>query len=188
MLQTQWNNVEEGKRMHLREVVFTFLLGRNPPHFVLTKLIKILVDIGKLDWPERYPDFLKHILHTISNEKYQHFGVLLLKILIEEFTTNNSRQSVPVTGNRQRQILSSFLQNIPVIIETMTTTLLNLYGKLQHASSSGNNNIANQISSQCHLNLIPNTIAFQSNPNHSLIILPKDLKARGGIHTSAGIP
>lgn len=49
MLQTQWNNVEEGKRMHLREVVFTFLLGRNPPHFVLTKLIKILVDIGKLD-------------------------------------------------------------------------------------------------------------------------------------------
>ncbi len=149
MLQTQWNNVEEGKRMHLREVVFTFLLGRNPPHFVLTKLIKILVDIGKLDWPERYPDFLKHILHTISNEKYQHFGVLLLKILIEEFTTNNSRQSVPVTGNRQRQILSSFLQNIPVIIETMTTTLLNLYGKLQHASSSGNNNIANQISSQC---------------------------------------
>ena len=57
MLQTQWNNVEEGKRMHLREVVFTFLLGRNPPHFVLTKLIKILVDIGKLDWPERYPDF-----------------------------------------------------------------------------------------------------------------------------------
>ena len=44
-------------RVKLRQLVFTFLLERNPPHFVLTKLIKILIDIGKLDWPDRYPDF-----------------------------------------------------------------------------------------------------------------------------------
>ncbi len=152
MLQTQWNNVEEGMRMHLREVVFTFLLERNPPHFVITKLIKILVDIGKLDWPERYPDFLSHVLHTVSNEKHQQFGILLLKILIEEFTTNSSRQSVPVTGNRQRQILTNFLQNIPLIITTMANTLLNLTNKLQHASSESNNKTnANDVSSQCEV-------------------------------------
>ena len=46
------------------------------------------------------------------------------KILIEEFTTNNSRQSVPVTGNRQRQILSSFLQNIFPFVKAGISLLL----------------------------------------------------------------
>ena len=151
MLQTQWNSVEERMRVKLRQLVFTFLLERNPPHFVLTKLIKILIDIGKLDWPERYPDFLQHVLHTVTNPQYQHFGVLALQILTEEFTTNNTRQSVPVTGDRQRQLLDTFLLHVPSIVSAMSTMLSNIYGHFQTLSVDPVQfaSQASQLSPQC---------------------------------------
>ena len=35
------------------------------PYFIRNKLIKLVVDIGRIDWPHFYPDFFTNILQVV---------------------------------------------------------------------------------------------------------------------------
>ena len=66
--------------MEIRSTLNRYLLAHHTtvPSFVRNKLVKLVVDIGRLDWPHFYPDFFSSILQ-VGN-------IVLSKIgLLEEF-------------------------------------------------------------------------------------------------------
>ena len=45
------------------------------PSFILTKLLKVFVDIGRSDWPGKYPDFLTHIETFVKDIELRSTGM-----------------------------------------------------------------------------------------------------------------
>ena len=52
--------------MEIRNTLNKFLLSHHAsvPSYVRNKLVKLVVDIGRIDWPHFYPEFLSSILHV----------------------------------------------------------------------------------------------------------------------------
>ena len=52
--------------MEIRSTLNRYLLAHHTtvPSFVRNKLVKLVVDIGRLDWPHFYPDFFSSILQV----------------------------------------------------------------------------------------------------------------------------
>lgn len=50
----------------LKNVLYTYLIekGTAAPHYLRNKHAKLLVDIAKHDWPNRYPHFFTNILEV----------------------------------------------------------------------------------------------------------------------------
>lgn len=52
--------------MEIRSTLYKFLLDHHKEFasFIRNKLVKLVVDIGRLDWPHFYPDFFANNLHV----------------------------------------------------------------------------------------------------------------------------
>ncbi len=52
--------------MEIRSTLSQYLLSNHEqvPNFIRNKLVKLVVDIGRLDWPHFYPDFFTSILQV----------------------------------------------------------------------------------------------------------------------------
>lgn len=50
----------------LKNVLYNYLIekGTTAPHYLRNKHAKLLVDIAKYDWPNRYPHFFTNILEV----------------------------------------------------------------------------------------------------------------------------
>lgn len=68
VINKQWAALAWGERAQLKTALYQLLLQRHTsvPTFVRNKLVKLEVDIARLDWPHFYPDFLSNILQ-VSN-------------------------------------------------------------------------------------------------------------------------
>jgi hypothetical protein len=132
---TKWSQIPEASRVRVRGGLINFLMARHSaiPRFVLNKMVKVVVDIGKVDWPERYPDFFNHVMHTASDVRMYTFGLSLFKVMVEEFSTVG-RNSVSVTGKRQKQLKQLLLQQIP----TMITKINELFVQFRNVRISNN--------------------------------------------------
>lgn len=55
------------ERSQLRTLLYQYTLQRHAlvPVFIRNKLLKLVVDIARYDWPHFYPDFFSNIL-TVS--------------------------------------------------------------------------------------------------------------------------
>jgi hypothetical protein len=137
-LQNSWEDMPESSRMNLRGVLFRFLMSRHDtiPLYVLNKTVKVIVDVGKLDWPERYPDFFGHVLQMASDQKTWNFGLLLLKVMAEEFTSVG-RTSVSVTGQRQKQLKMQLLAQLPLLMSTFANLLEQMRDLRQQQTKPG---------------------------------------------------
>lgn len=62
----RWVRMAADSKAEIRATVHRFLLSkhREVPTFVRNKLCKLVVDIGRLDWPHFFPDFFSNILQA----------------------------------------------------------------------------------------------------------------------------
>lgn len=60
--------------------------GHVLPPFIVNKTAKLVVDIGKINFPSSDPEFLNDIYALIQVKESSSIGLLLLQILLEEFT------------------------------------------------------------------------------------------------------
>ena len=68
LVKKRWSGVPQMEKLEVRNVL-SFYLMSNPqqlPAFVKNKLVKVLVDIGRQDWPHFYPDFFTNILEVCA--------------------------------------------------------------------------------------------------------------------------
>ncbi len=61
-----WISLDPAEKAELRHFLMQHLLRSHAsmPSFVRVKLIKVVVFIGRTDWPHDYPEFLSHILQV----------------------------------------------------------------------------------------------------------------------------
>ena len=64
-----WVSLEVSEKAELRHFLMDHLLRCHAsyPPFIQNKIIKVLVFIGRYDWPHHYPEFLSHVLQVGSS-------------------------------------------------------------------------------------------------------------------------
>ena len=66
LINRQWVGLPGEDKMEIRGTLNRFLLSHHETvaTFIRNKLVKLVVDIGRLDWPHFYPDFFSSILQV----------------------------------------------------------------------------------------------------------------------------
>lgn len=64
----KWEKMTSKSQDTLRCAIFNHIVLKHKeyPKFMISKMIKLLVDIARNDWPMRYPNFIEHIIQ-VSN-------------------------------------------------------------------------------------------------------------------------
>nr|CAD7394157.1 unnamed protein product [Timema cristinae] len=71
LITKQWLGLMWEERAQLKATLYQLTLENHHtvPHFIRNKLVKLVVDIARLDWPHFYPDFFTNILQQIGHVK-----------------------------------------------------------------------------------------------------------------------
>ena len=80
LINKQWIGLQGQDKMEIRSTLTQYLMAHHTtvPSFIRNKLVKLVVDIGRLDWPHFYPDFFTSILQVINSYSYLSIVRLLL--------------------------------------------------------------------------------------------------------------
>lgn len=107
----------------LQFILFNFL--QTLPLFITHKLIKVIVDIGRVDWPMFYPEFFTSLLQLASSSAGEQFGdtraigLASLRIASEELIS--PREDISV--QRKEELKKLLLSQVPDIIKVITSKL-----------------------------------------------------------------
>lgn len=63
VINKRWLVLLAEEKSELTTLLYKHLLARHAefPHFIRNKLLKLIVDIARYDWPHFYPDFFMNI-------------------------------------------------------------------------------------------------------------------------------
>lgn len=66
LINKQWVGFDGQHKLEIRSTLNRFLLEHHNrvPTYIRNKLVKLVVDIGRIDWPHFYPDFFSSILQV----------------------------------------------------------------------------------------------------------------------------
>jgi hypothetical protein len=81
IINKKWEKITFKSQETLREAIFNHIVMKHNeyPKFMISKMIKLLVDIARNDWPLRYPNFIEHIARV--NEQYKFiYNIYLYKL------------------------------------------------------------------------------------------------------------
>ena len=70
----------------MRHFLLTLLTAAPLPRLVSTKLVKVIVDIAKQEWPSSFPEFLPTIRQLTQEPSTLVLGLLMVMTMNEEFT------------------------------------------------------------------------------------------------------
>lgn len=63
----QWIGAPPGDKTDIRQFLNEYLLSQHKtlPSYIRNKLVKVIVDIGRVDWPHFYPNFFSNIIEVL---------------------------------------------------------------------------------------------------------------------------
>ncbi|KAL1498173.1 hypothetical protein ABEB36_009014 [Hypothenemus hampei] len=132
----QWSKTDWALQEEIKSVLQSNLILKcnTVPNFLRNKYSKLLVDIAKIDWPIRYPNFFETILQLLkSTDSNQLTGLILLKTVCEEFISLNATfESI----NRKKEIVRLLHGYIPIIFELLTDILEHVSTKSKHTATT----------------------------------------------------
>lgn len=126
----RWLRMLAEHKAEIRGSLQRFLLARHRdvPPFVRNKLCKVLVDVGRLDWPHFYPTFLSSILQLCQSSDACFLGLVLLKTASEELACPRDDLSV----SRKAELHRLLLEQVPSILAVVTGILDSVLEKQRH--------------------------------------------------------
>ncbi|TPX31556.1 hypothetical protein SmJEL517_g05143 [Synchytrium microbalum] len=130
---SKWSQIDAGERRELRSLFWNKLTSNHNtmPPFLLNKMVKLVVDIAKQEFPNEDPDFFVNIyalqLPSLS------LCLTMLKIVAEEFS-QSGRQDVPAARKRELDILLK--QQVSNILAIAVDVLARIYQSLLVSSST----------------------------------------------------
>ncbi|XP_055329574.1 exportin-6-like [Paramacrobiotus metropolitanus] len=81
------------------------------PAFLHTKLLKLLVDVGRNDWPHFYPAFFQHVQMMVGEARLRLVGLKMLRLVCEEFVAPRE----DVRAERKEELHKLLLGKVPAV-------------------------------------------------------------------------
>lgn len=88
-IKRRWVGMLGADRAEVRTTLHTLLFNHHAsaPQFIKNKLIKLLVDIARSDWPHFYPEFLPQVVRLVQAKDTACLGLTMLLTASEELAT-----------------------------------------------------------------------------------------------------
>jgi len=88
-IKRRWVGMLGADRAEVRTTLHTLLFQHHAaaPQFIKNKLIKLLVDIARSDWPHFYPEFLPQVVRLVQAKDTACLGLAMLLTASEELAT-----------------------------------------------------------------------------------------------------
>ncbi|XP_056435867.1 exportin-6 [Gadus chalcogrammus] len=127
LVNKQWLGVASQDKMEIRNCLPKLLLAQHKvmPYFIRNKLCKVIVDIGRQDWPMFYHDFFTNILQLIQSPGLASLGLVLLKTTSEELACPREDLSVA----RRDELRKLLLEQVPTVLGLLTGILESYWDK-----------------------------------------------------------
>lgn len=127
LINRQWVGFLGSDKMEVRSVLSQLLLSSHQqmPAFIRNKLVKLIVDIGRHDWPHFYPDFFVNILQLVQQPQTVSLGLVLLQTASEELACPREDLSVA----RKQELHRLLLAQVPTILHMLNGILESILEK-----------------------------------------------------------
>ncbi|CAL8273014.1 unnamed protein product [Lota lota] len=127
LVNKQWLGVASQDKMEIRNCLPKLLLAQHKvmPYFIRNKLCKVIVDIGRQDWPMFYHDFFTNTLQLIQSPGLASLGLVLLKTTSEELACPREDLSV----SRRDELRKLLLEQVPTVLGLLTGILETYWDK-----------------------------------------------------------
>uniref|UniRef100_A0A667Y364 Exportin 6 n=1 Tax=Myripristis murdjan TaxID=586833 RepID=A0A667Y364_9TELE len=133
LVNKMWLGVASQDKMEIRSCLPKLLLAQHKamPYFIRNKLCKVIVDIGRQDWPMFYHDFFTNTLQLIQSPALASLGLVLLKTTSEELACPREDLSVA----RKDELRKLLLEQVPTVLGLLTG-ILETYGDKHNVIAS----------------------------------------------------
>uniref|UniRef100_A0AAR2KIS4 Importin N-terminal domain-containing protein n=1 Tax=Pygocentrus nattereri TaxID=42514 RepID=A0AAR2KIS4_PYGNA len=127
LVNKMWVGVASEDKAELRSCLPKLLLSQHTllPFFIRNKLCKVIVDIGRQDWPMFYHDFFSNTLQLVQSPSLAPLGLVLLKMTSEELVCPREDLSVA----RKEELKKLLLEQIPTVLNLLTGILETVWDK-----------------------------------------------------------
>ncbi|TSK87535.1 Exportin-6 [Bagarius yarrelli] len=127
LVNKMWVGIASEDKAELRSCLPKLLLSQHAllPFFIRNKLCKVIVDIGRQDWPMFYHDFFSNTLQLVQSPTLAPLGLVLLKMTSEELVCPREDLSVA----RKEELKKLLLEQIPTVLNLLTGILETVWDK-----------------------------------------------------------
>ncbi|XP_027758280.1 exportin-6 [Empidonax traillii] len=127
LINKMWLGVPSQDKMEIRSCLPKLLLAHHKtlPYFIRNKLCKVIVDIGRQDWPMFYHDFFTNILQLIQSPVTTPLGLIMLKTTSEELACPREDLSVA----RKEELRKLLLDQVQTVLGLLTGILESIWDK-----------------------------------------------------------
>nr|XP_042139278.1 exportin-6 isoform X1 [Peromyscus maniculatus bairdii] len=127
LINKMWLGVPSQDKMEIRSCLPKLLLAHHKtlPYFIRNKLCKVIVDIGRQDWPMFYHDFFTNILQLIQSPVTTPLGLIMLKTTSEELACPREDLSVA----RKEELRKLLLDQVQTVLGLLTGILETVWDK-----------------------------------------------------------
>ncbi|XP_060696656.1 exportin-6 isoform X2 [Hemiscyllium ocellatum] len=127
LINKMWLGVPSQDKMEIRSCLPKLLLAHHKtmPYFIRNKLCKVIVDIGRQDWPMFYHDFFTSTLQLIQAPSTTPLGLIMLKTTSEELACPREDLSVA----RKEELRKLLLEQVPTVLTLLTGILETIWDK-----------------------------------------------------------
>ncbi|XP_066292131.1 exportin-6-like isoform X2 [Branchiostoma lanceolatum] len=125
-----WMGILGHDKMEIRTSLINFLMERHKvvAPYVRNKICKVIVDIGRIDWPHFYPDFFTNILQLIQQPETASLGLMMLQTTSEEMACPREDLSVA----RKQELHRLLLEQVPTVLSLLSGLLEQVLEKSSH--------------------------------------------------------
>lgn len=142
LVNKMWIGVDATEKIEIRTDLYKILLEKHKTliPYIKKKLLKCIVDIGRLDWPMFYPDFYSNITKLTSapnDEETRTMGLNALRIISEEMAL--PREDLP--HHRKMELRKLLLQRVPSMLNIISDTMEKEWQKHSEGSFGNQNSL-----------------------------------------------
>lgn len=123
LVNKMWASVGDKDRLEVQHFLLNFISlshdSASVESFIQKKAVKVLVDIGRADWPRRYPDFFSTIIQSIQDPSKCSLGLVMALTASEELATPREDLSMA----RKEELQKLLLDTVPQLLASMLSVL-----------------------------------------------------------------
>lgn len=121
LINKQWIGAPPDDKTKVRQFLNNYLLSHHKklPAYIRNKLVKVIVDIGRVDWPHFYPNFFSNIIELLQQPSTTTLGLILLQTTSEEMASPREDLSIA----RKTEVHRLLLSEVPGILSLLTHLL-----------------------------------------------------------------
>ncbi|XP_062507791.1 exportin-6-like isoform X2 [Corticium candelabrum] len=123
LVNKMWASVVDKDRLEVRQFLLDFVMWSHGSmlveNYIQKKAIKVVVDIGRADWPHKYPEFFISIIQLIQDPDKCSLGLVMALTASEELATPREDLSMA----RKEELHKLLLEIVPKLLAVTLSVL-----------------------------------------------------------------